>query len=82
MLPEIKEYLSKTGWVKNLPFAKMPKIDFIKPSQIATVIDDTGKLQSTQDITPMGLANLAIDLAGDEKVVDNILDKIVDGLRS
>jgi hypothetical protein len=30
----------------------------------------------------MGLANLAIDLAGDEKVVDNILDKIVDGLRS
>jgi cell division protein FtsA len=82
LLPEIKEYLSKTGWVKNLPFAKLPKIDFIKPSQVATVIDDTGKLQSTQDITPMGLANLAIDLAGDEKVVDNILDKIVDGLRS
>jgi hypothetical protein len=30
----------------------------------------------------MALANLAIDLAGDPTVVEGILDKIVDGIRS
>ena len=82
LLPEIKDYLAKTDWIKNLPFSKPPKIDFIQPDQIVSVKDETGKLKGAQDITPMALANLAIDLAGDEKVVDGILDKIVSGLRS
>lgn len=82
LLPDIEEYLEKKNWIKNLPFAKHPKIDFIKPGQVNFVKDETGKLTGSQDITPMSLANLAIDLAGEEKVVDGILDKIVDGLRS
>jgi cell division protein FtsA len=81
LLPEIKEYLEKRTWVKNLPFSKQPKVDFIKPKQVTTVVDETGKLVGSQDITPMGLANLAIDLAGEEGVVDGVLDRIVEGLR-
>ncbi len=81
LLPEIKEYLEKRSWVKNLPFSKQPKIDFIKPNQIASVVDETKKLVGSQDITPMALANLAIDLAGEEGVVDGVLDRIVEGLR-
>ena len=82
LLPEIKEYLEKKTWIKSLPFAKPPKVDFIKTTHISSVKDETGKLQGAQDITPMALANLAIDLAGEEDVVEGILDKIVDGLRS
>lgn len=82
LLPEISAYLEKKSWIKNLPFAKAPKIDFIKPSHITSVIDETGKLLGAQDVTPMALANLAIDLAGDEDVVGGLLDKIVDGIRS
>lgn len=81
MLPEIKEYLEKRSWVKNLPFSKQPKVDFIKPSQVTSVVDETGKLVGSQDITPMALANLAIDLAGEDGVVDGLLDRLVEGLR-
>ncbi len=82
LLPEIAAYLEKKSWYKNLPFAKAPKIDFIRPSHITSVMDETGKLTGAQDVTPMALANLAIDLAGDEDVVGGLLDKIVDGIRS
>ena len=81
LLPEIKEYLEKRTWVKNLPFSKQPKVDFIKPKQVTSIVDETGKLVGSQDITPMALANLAIDLAGEEGIVDGVLDRIVEGLR-
>jgi cell division protein FtsA len=82
LLPDIKEYLEKKSWIKRLPFARQPKVDFIKPTSITNVLDETKKLVGSQDITPMALANLAIDLAGDPTVVEGVLDKIVDGLRS
>lgn len=82
LLPEIEQYLNKKSWVKKLPFAKQPKVEFIKPGQVTNVIDETGKMIGSQDITPMAMANLAIDLAGDENMLDGILSKVVDGLRS
>jgi len=82
LLPEIQEYLEKKAWIKRLPFAKQPKVDFIKPNQIASVKDETGKLVGSQDITPMALANLAIDLAGDDNLAGGIMDKITSGLRN
>ena len=82
LLPDIKEYLEKKTWTKGLPFAKHPKVDFIKPSSVTHVKDETGRLTGSQDVTPMGLANLGIDLVGDPGMVDGILDKIVDGIRS
>lgn len=82
LLPDIKEYLESKAWIKTLPFSKQPKVDFIKPAHITNVKDETGKLVGSQDVTPMGLANLGIDLVGDPGVMDGILDKIVDGIRS
>jgi cell division protein FtsA len=82
LLPEIQDYLSQTAWVKRLPFAKQPKVEYINPSQVPTVKDETKKLIDAQDITPMAMANLAIDLAGEEKLLDGILSKVADGLRS
>ncbi|MFA7244031.1 MAG: cell division FtsA domain-containing protein [Patescibacteria group bacterium] len=82
MLPEIKEYLEKKAWVKRLPFARQPKVDFIKPGQVLNVKDETEKLVGAQDITPMAMANLAIDFVGEEKLVDGILDRVIEGIRS
>ena len=82
LLPEIKEYLSRQNWLVNLPFARPPKVDFIKPDQVTSVRDETGKLKGAQDITPMSLANLGIDLTGEEKVVDGVVERILSGLRN
>lgn len=82
LLPEIKTYLEKSAWRKNLPFSKAPKIDFIKPTHLTNIVDETDKLTGSQDITPMALANLAVDLVGEPTMMEGLLDKIVDGIRS
>ena len=76
-LPEIEKSLKTSDWVSNLPFAKTPEIRFLAPDEIANIKDETGMLKSPADVTPMGLANLAIDLAGEGTVADNILTKTV-----
>lgn len=81
-LPEIKETLEKEDWTKNLSFAKKPSISFLKPTDIADIIDETGDLKDQSDVTPMALANLAIDLAGEETVVSGLLDKVTRALKT
>lgn len=79
-MPDIKETLEQADWNKKLPFSKRPTIQFINPKDVVTVLDQTGKLNQPQDVTPMALANLAIELVGEETVVDNLLSKVVKGL--
>lgn len=81
-LPDIVEVLKEKKWDRNLPFARKPTIQFIQPRDVVNVIDKTGELKEPRDVTPMALANLAIDLVGEEKVVDGILSRVVGGLRS
>lgn len=81
-LPEIHRVLSQAKWRPELPFAKKPTIQFIKPQDITRLTDETGDLGKPQDITPLGLANLGIDLVGEETVVEGIMGHIVESLRS
>lgn len=74
-LPEIKAALL-TDWHKSLPFARKPKIDFISPADVNRVVDHTGKLNSPQDITSMGLANLALDIVGAEPKGEQLLQRL------
>ncbi len=75
-LPEIKHALTNEHWYKSLPFTRKPTIDFVKPSQVNRVIDKTGKLNSPQDITPMGLANLGLDIVGSSSASENMLQRL------
>ncbi|EKD49562.1 MAG: cell division protein (septum formation), partial [uncultured bacterium] len=77
LLPGIKEALLSPHWVENLPFARQPKVSYIEPSNVRDVVDKTGKLKEASDITPMTLANVAIELAGEEGVVSKILRSVV-----
>lgn len=81
-LPEITKLLSEGDWYKNLPFARKPRVHVMKPEDITTVIDDTKSLASAQDITPMALANLAIDLVGTQAPSTQLLNRILSSLKS
>lgn len=76
-LPGIKKALLSASWRKNLPFAKLVEVSFLQPKDVINVVDETRQLKDPQDITPMGLANLALDLAGEEKVIAGILRRAV-----
>jgi cell division protein FtsA len=74
-LPEIKEVLTDSDWYKDLPFAKKPQVHFIKPKDVVNIVDETGEIKDQQDITPMGLANLIVEM-GEEEVLPSLMRKI------
>ncbi len=76
-LPGIKKALTGKEWLKNLPFSKVPHVGFLQPKDVANMQDTTGLLRDPQDVTPMGLANLALDLVGEEKVLSGMLRRAV-----
>lgn len=82
LLPDLKKALESKAWTKNLPFAKQPEVQYIKPEQVTNITDSTNSLGSTQDVTPMALANLALDLVGTETPVSGTVNKILRGLRT
>ncbi len=74
-LPGIKQaLLSPDWWSQSLPFAKQPQVGFLQPRDITRITDVTGELNNPQDITPIGLANLALlDHIEEEKMLSSIL---------
>lgn len=80
-LPEIKEVLTDSDWYKELPFAKKPQVHFIKPKDVANIVDETGEIKDQQDITPMGLANLVVGM-GEEDVLPSLMRKVTKTLQA
>ncbi|HEX7259564.1 MAG TPA: cell division FtsA domain-containing protein [Candidatus Saccharimonadia bacterium] len=74
-LPEIMQAL-KSDWYKELPFARKPIISHIQPSMVSRVVDKTGQLTSYADITPMGLANLGLDVLNTGSISESVLQKL------
>lgn len=80
-LPGIKKNLSTKNWLSKLAFADSPKISFLRPQDVVNIVDETKSLSSTQDVTPMGLASLVIDLANEEKVLAGILKRAMESVK-
>lgn len=76
-LPEIKSALETKGWTRELSFPKPPSTAVLLPKQIHRVKDQTKCLADPQDITPMALANLGLELAGEEHLMMKILRKVI-----
>lgn len=79
-LPGIKRALKSSTWTKNLPFANDVEVNFLQPRDVVSIFDETRQLKDPQDITPMGLANLVLELVGEEdekKVLSSILRRAV-----
>ena len=81
-LPDIEKALRTAQWPKTLPFAKKPTVSFLRPSNVSAIVDETGELKGVEDVTPLALANLAIDLVGGEKAMDGIMSRLVKSLRN
>lgn len=81
-LPQITKILRTKKWAKNIPFSRKPTINFIRPKNISNIIDKTGKLKSVSDVTPMAMASLAIELVGEQGVVDGMLSNVAKTIRS
>lgn len=80
-LPGIRKVLASSNWISNLSFSKAPVISFLQPSDVVRIYDQTKELRTPQDITPMGLANLALEIAGEEKVMAGILRRVLQGMQ-
>ena len=80
-LPDLLDAIKKYKWSRKIPFARKPIVHYINPKDVTSVIDKTNELKNPWDVTPMAMASLAIDLVGEEKVVDGVLSKVVGGLR-
>ncbi len=76
-LPEIKQVLKSYPWTKQLKMLRKPDITLMQPDLVTNISDTTGLLVSQQDITPMGLANLGIQLTGKEHIFDTILRNVI-----
>lgn len=76
-LPGIKKVLMSQEWVKNLPFAKSLSVSYLQPNDVVRIKDKTNALRNPQDVTPMGLANLVLDVTGEEKVMAGILRRVL-----
>lgn len=80
-LPEIKDALSDPGWTKGMPFARTPEVHFITPDDVANFTDETKSLKNTADVTPMALANVALDLLGEAAPLESIMRKAISGIK-
>ena len=76
-LPDIKAALNSPEWIKSLPFSKPPQVGYLQPKDIVKIVDTTGELTDPQDITPMGLANLALGFVHEEKMLAGLLRSTV-----
>ncbi len=80
-LPEIKQALQSSDWYKSLPFARQPDVQFIKPSDVANMVDETKQLSDVSEVTPLALANVALDLIGESSILESVMKKAVAGLK-
>jgi cell division protein FtsA len=76
-LPEIKEVLDGREWMQKLPFPSKPQVSFMQPKMVTSVIDETKQLKDLQDITPMALANIALEYLSEEQILSKLLKKVV-----
>lgn len=80
-LSDIRPALLSDEWSESLPFATGVEVGYLQPKDIVRVRDTTGELNNPQDITPIGLANLA--LLGEvekEKMLASLLERSLQAL--
>ncbi len=80
-LPDIKKVLIEDKWYERMPFAKKPEVHFIQTTDVGRVRDMTHKLKNPQDITPMALANLALDFTAEKTALEGILSKVISSMK-
>lgn len=74
-LAEVQRALLEPNWVQSLPFSGPLQMVFLKPEDVKRVSDETHELSTSQDVTPLSLASLALEMLGEEKMLSTILKR-------
>ncbi len=80
-LPEIPAALTGDRFWRGLPFARPPEVVIMSPSLAVALTDSTGLLVDQQDVTPLGLANQAIELHVAEDPLDAVLRRVLRAMK-
>ena len=80
LLPEIKEALEDSQWIEDLPFARVPDVQFIQPGDVANM-KETDELTDISEVTPLALANIGLDLIGESSILETMMKKAVAGIK-
>lgn len=72
-LDEIQRALADVEWTRSLPFSSPIQMSFLNPTDVKRMSDATHELTTPQDVTPLSLASLALEMMGEEKVLSGIL---------
>ncbi|HEX5465448.1 MAG TPA: cell division FtsA domain-containing protein [Candidatus Limnocylindrales bacterium] len=73
--------LQEPRFVKRLPFARPPEVSIMEPSEVTAIVDATKLLVDQQDVTPMGLAHQAIEMASTESQLDAVLRRVLRAMK-
>jgi cell division protein FtsA len=80
-LPELQAALRDTGFARRLPFARPPEVQLIDPAHVEGIRDATKLLKDQQDVTPLGLAYQAIEMALQESPLDAALRRVLRAMK-
>ncbi len=72
-LPGIASVIAQSDWTERLAFFGAPQVAFLQPHDVRRVEDAAQALYDPQDITPMGLVHVAMDIAHEDRVITRIL---------
>jgi len=80
-LPQIAQVLGEDRWWQRLPFARRPRVRLLAPDEVVGLRDDTGRLGTRQDVTPVALAHQALMLDAGASAVERAMRGAVRELR-
>jgi len=80
-LPETAAALRAESFWKRLPFSRPPEVTVMSPDMVETLDDATQLLVDQQDVTPLGLANQAIELQAEHDPLDAALRRVLRSMK-
>ncbi|HET8587075.1 MAG TPA: cell division FtsA domain-containing protein, partial [Candidatus Limnocylindria bacterium] len=76
-LPQVARVLSEGEWWRKLPFARKPEVVALTPGDVSGLRDETHRLMTRQDVTPMALAHQALVLDAQATAVERAMRRAV-----
>ena len=76
LLKKITEALKTRRWPEDLPFTKKPVVQYINPSDITGIIDETGDISDHTFVTAMGLLRVGYDTIIGSQDGNSLVEKV------
>jgi cell division protein FtsA len=76
-LPQVAGVLNDGDWWRKLPFARRPEVVALTPDDVSGLRDETHRVRTRQDVTPMALAHQALILDAQATAVERAMRRAV-----